>query len=342
MLKKCRHAPLQICQKLHANAFTLCGNATKYPEIYDKFLSFLVRLIMMWLRSQRNTEDGIHLKKGNRITLGKDPNPNNLWPKDWDSHKKYSFNSESKPLIHYYRCKPASSTDLQWYIRHCISFELVHSFLFSPSSFAAWNIPFGFISTGHMKESKNWLRAGKSLFDVRLNQQSQHPHFIPRIVQTLWITHRFDRLMHCYLFFEDCYLFFEAFGVVLCNSYVNTRSLRQTGTLQSYVLLHLTVNSLCTLEQSLNNTRMTDIILITHPHRDQQISQKEQGQLLGRERKEQSMFSLVCQRWHEQKVCHTGTSHRKQTNNCGLSASSQQMGTVRNTQSSAVCKKYVA
>lgn len=115
--------------------------------------------------------------------------------------------------------------------------------LFPPSSFAVQNIPFGFISTGHMKESKNWLRAGKSLFDVRLNQQSQRPHLIPRIAQTPWITHRFDRLMHCCLFFEECYLFFEVFGVVLCNSYVNTRSLRQTGTLQSYVLLFLAVTS---------------------------------------------------------------------------------------------------
>lgn len=92
MLKKGRYAPLQNCQKLHVNAFTLCGNATKYPEIYDKFLSFLVRLIMLWLQSQRRWYS---LKKGNGTVLGKDAGPNDLWPED--SHKKYSFNSQSNP-----------------------------------------------------------------------------------------------------------------------------------------------------------------------------------------------------------------------------------------------------
>lgn len=92
-------------------------------------------------------------------------------------------------------------------------------------------------------------------------------------------------------------------------------------------------------KQSLNNRRMIDIILITHPHRDHLIRENEQGQIPSRERREQSILSLVCQSWHEKQICHTGISHRKQTNNSVLSPSSQQMGTVRNTQSSAFCKK---
>lgn len=38
--------------------------------------------------------------------------------------------------------------------------------------------------------------------------------------------------------------------------------------------------SCCTLKQSLNNVRMIDTILFTHPHRGHRAREKEQGQIL--------------------------------------------------------------
>lgn len=68
----------------------------------------------------------------------------------------------------------------------------------------------------------------------------------------------------------------EEFGVFLCGSQRHTDTCTVTHCCTSES------PSRCTLEQSLNNVRMIDTILFTHPHRGHRAREKEQGQILSR------------------------------------------------------------
>lgn len=69
---------------------------------------------------------------------------------------KIWFQQCTKPLIHYCSCKtPLQVKTCNGTYNHCISFDLAHSFLSSPTSYAVRNIPFGLISTGCRKGRGN-------------------------------------------------------------------------------------------------------------------------------------------------------------------------------------------
>lgn len=174
---------------------------------------------MMWPRSQRNTEDGPHLKKGQQNNLGE-----RSWPELWKSsfmakglglHKKYSFNSKSNPRFttvgakHGFKYRLAMVPTPLYFFSTCIFFPVFSIFICSLEYslwfnryriwFNLYRIQEGKQETAESTEEPVWCQA-----ELAILGSSSHPLSSKAPYKFTALHTWFDHLLHAYFSFEDC------------------------------------------------------------------------------------------------------------------------------------------
>lgn len=158
-------------------------------------------------------------KKDNRIIWGKDPGPNyenpHLWPKGWDSYKKYSFNSKSNPRFttvgakHSFKYGLAMVPTPLYFFSTCIFFPVFSIFICSLEYslwfnryriwFNLYRIQEGKQEIAESTEEPVWCQA-----ELAILGSSSHPLSSKAPYKFTALHTWFDHLMHAYFSFEDC------------------------------------------------------------------------------------------------------------------------------------------